>query len=249
MKQNVELKAQPKAKATIKQKPATPTKPVSPAKRSSVKKITSAKPATVTKPIKTQPTTLTKALKPQKQVVNTTRTSLALKKAVALKAKRAGKTKPVQDLTASQIRELSKLQKESVRIKHFPNLVKSVIVPPFGPNESDSEDSEGGQKNLGDKFASSLDNFMKQVRSQASVPSKVGQPLESKQQVQAKQTKSQQVKIVKNPSVSSLPLEKQKEYKLLKAKLLKMQKTKRLGATSLHQKKSPLTKPTAAVKA
>ena len=90
------------------------------------------------------------ALKAKSQMSKAT-----LKKLKSLK-KGGVVAKPVVDLTASQIRELSKLQNEAVRLKHFPNLVKTVIIPPFGSEESESSDNEEViKKKLGDKFASS----------------------------------------------------------------------------------------------
>ena len=228
------------------------------------------------------------ALKAKSQMSKAT-----LKKLKSLK-KGGVVAKPVVDLTASQIRELSKLQNEAVRLKHFPNLVKTVIIPPFGSEESESSDDEEViKKKLGDKFASSLDDFMKQVRkevpavlaekskptaapkaakpsvkpaSSKSLPSKdpkannqnisqnvppgkaqkiVGPKTSAKAPAVTVPAKAPQKPLpssggpqgknpalLRMPSVSSLPPEKQKEYKLLKAKLLKMQKTKKMNLTA-----------------
>ena len=141
-----------------------------------------------------------------------------LLKAKRLKERREA-AKVAKAKAAAQVRELSKLKDEAVRLKHFPNLAKSVIIPPCGNTTTDDEADVPPPKPLGQKFASSLDMFMRQVRVQ---------------------TAKKPVKKVATPkaAVSVLPLKKQKEYQRLKAKLAQMEQQKKAKqANNLPQSK------------
>ena len=155
----------------------------------------------------------------------------------------------------SAIKRMS--QKE--RDKHFPNLVKKLVIPLTGL-DSDSEEERDAAKSVsatravgtGEDFGLNLDSFLKQVRSAATAtPSGAAARRRSKatqlrSQIQVKAvtpqmkarakalTPADKRKLIYS-NISHLPLQKQQEYIRLKQLIARKEKLKQQGSAQQQQ--------------
>ncbi|QQP57029.1 Uncharacterized protein FKW44_001888, partial [Caligus rogercresseyi] len=98
---------------------------------------------------------------------------------------------------------------------YFPNMVRPFIVPLNIPTSSEDEDTGGG----GDAFQANLNLFMKKC--------KTGNPAQEDTSAQARADASPRSKHT-DSIIEHLPLERQKEYKMLLARIANKEKKKKI---------------------
>ena len=162
------------------------------------------------------------------------------------KERKESQSKPTLAITVSENkrRKVEKVKElnECQRNLHFPNLVKSVIIP-IDPHQQESSDDEEEGAEPKSAFEVSLQSLLDEGRKNAKVKKRTPPPKPARKHLPPHNNRNNLLSVkakksLMNSSVQHLPPEKQAEYKILKEKLAKLLSQKKTAAVQPTKPKS-----------